>query len=259
MDTISGYVEHIIYQNPENGYTVMELMCEETAVTCVGNCRGLSEGETIEARGDYTEHPVYGTQFRLSSYQTVAPKDRVSMERYLGSGAIKGIGTAMAARIVKKFGEDTFRIMEEEPERLAEIKGISLNKAREIARQMEEKRELRDALIFLQQFGISNVLALRIYDTYGMGLYSVLRENPYRLAEDIHGVGFKTADEIAAKIGIQADSAAAYSTRCSSPWARGIAICPRKSCLDGPALCWAYPKTISARGWIIWRWIESWS
>lgn len=206
MDTISGYVEHIIYQNPENGYTVMELMCEETAVTCVGNCRGLSEGETIEARGDYTEHPVYGTQFRLSSYQTVAPKDRVSMERYLGSGAIKGIGTAMAARIVKKFGEDTFRIMEEEPERLAEIKGISLNKAREIARQMEEKRELRDALIFLQQFGISNVLALRIYDTYGMGLYSVLKENPYRLAEDIHGVGFKTADEIAAKIGIQADS-----------------------------------------------------
>ena len=191
MDTVSGYVEHIIYQNPENGYTVMELMGEEAAVTCVGSCPGLSEGETIEARGEYTEHPMYGTQFRISSYQTVAPRDRVSMERYLGSGAIKGIGTALAARIVKKFGDDTFRVMEEEPERLAEIKGISQNKAREIAQQMEEKRDLRDALIYLQQFGISNTLALRIYDTYGMRLYGIMKENPYQLAEDIHGIGFK--------------------------------------------------------------------
>ncbi len=120
MDAISGYVEHIIYQNPENGYTVMELMGEEAEVTCVVSCRGLSEGETIEAQGEYTEHPMYGTQFKISSYQTVAPKDRVSMERYLGSGAIKGIGAALAARIVKKFGDDTFRVMEEEPERLAD-------------------------------------------------------------------------------------------------------------------------------------------
>ena len=149
---------------------------------------------------------MYGTQFKISSYQTVAPKDRVSMERYLGSGAIKGIGAALAARIVKKFGDDTFRVMEEEPERLAEIKGISQNKAREIAQQMEEKRDLRDALIYLQQFGISNALALRIYDTYGMKLYSVMKENPYQLAEDIHGIGFKIADEIASRIGIHTDS-----------------------------------------------------
>lgn len=212
MDTVSGYVEHIIYQNPENGYTVMELTGEETTITCVGNCRGLSEGENIEAQGEYTEHPMYGSQFRISSYQTVAPKDRVGMERYLGSGAIKGIGAALAGRIVKKFGDDTFRIIEEEPERLAEIRGISLSKAREIARQMEEKRELRDALIFLQQFGISNTLALRIYDTYGMGLYGVMKENPYRLAEDIRGVGFKIADEIASRIGIHTDSD--YRIRC---------------------------------------------
>lgn len=206
MDTISGYVEHIIYQNPENGYTVMELMGEEEAVTCVGSCRGLAEGETIEAKGEYTEHPMYGKQFKIASYQTTAPKDRVSMERYLGSGAIKGIGAALAARIVKKFGDDTFRVMEEEPERLAEIKGISRNKAREIAMQMEEKRDLRDALIYLQQYGISNTLALRIYDTYGMGLYGVMKENPYRLAEDIHGVGFRIADEIATRAGIHTDS-----------------------------------------------------
>lgn len=206
MDTISGYVEHIIYQNPENGYTVMELMGEEAGVTCVGSCGGLSEGETIEASGEYTEHPMYGRQFKISTYKTVAPRDRVSMERYLGSGAIKGIGAALAARIVKKFGDDTFRIIEEEPERLAEVKGISQNKAREIAAQMEEKRDLRDALIYLQQFGISNTLALRIYDNYGMALYGIMKENPYRLAEDIHGIGFKIADEIAARIGIHTDS-----------------------------------------------------
>lgn len=206
MDTISGYVEHIIYQNPENGYTVMELMGDEAGITCVGSCRGLSEGETIEATGEYAEHPMYGRQFKISTYQTVAPRDRVSMERYLGSGAIKGIGAALAARIVKKFGDDTFRIIEEEPERLAEVKGISQNKAREIASQMEEKRDLRDALIYLQQFGISNTLALRIYDSYGMALYGIIKENPYRLAEDIHGIGFKIADEIAARIGIHTDS-----------------------------------------------------
>lgn len=206
MDTISGYVEHIIYQNPENGYTVMELMGDEAGITCVGFCRGLSEGETIEATGEYGEHPMYGRQFKISCYQSVAPRDRVSMERYLGSGAIKGIGAALAARIVKKFGDDTFRIIEEEPERLAEVKGISQNKAREIAGQMEEKRDLRDALIYLQQFGISNTLALRIYDNYGMALYGIMKENPYRLAEDIHGIGFKIADEIAARIGIHTDS-----------------------------------------------------
>lgn len=206
MDTINGYVEHIIYQNPENGYTVMELMGDEAEITCVGFCRGLSEGETIEATGEYAEHPMYGRQFKINSYQTVAPRDRVSMERYLGSGAIKGIGTALAARIVKAFGDDTFRIIEEEPERLAEVKGISLSKAKEIAAQMEEKQELRDALIYLQQFGISNTLALRIYDNYGMTLYGIMKENPYRLAEDIRGVGFKIADEIAARIGIHTDS-----------------------------------------------------
>ncbi|MDE6675436.1 MAG: AAA family ATPase, partial [Acetatifactor sp.] len=206
METISGYVEHIIYQNPENGYTVMEVAGEEINITCVGFCRGLSEGETIEATGEYAEHPMYGRQFKISAYHTVAPRDRVSMERYLGSGAIKGIGAALASRIVKKFGDDTFRIIEEEPERLAEVKGISQGKAREIARQMEEKRDLRDALIYLQQFGISNTLALRIYDNYGMALYGIMKENPYRLAEDIHGIGFRIADEIAARVGIHTDS-----------------------------------------------------
>ncbi|MCH5341215.1 MAG: ATP-dependent RecD-like DNA helicase [Acetatifactor sp.] len=206
METISGYVEHIIFQNTENGYTVMTLVSQGEELTCVGICRGLSQGENITAHGDYIEHPVYGRQFKMSSFQVTAPQDSVSMERYLGSGAVKGVGAALAARIVKKFGDDTFRIIEEEPERLAEVKGISEKKAQEIAIQMEERRELRDAMVYLQQYGISNALAVKIYDTYGMELYAVLKENPYRLAEDISGVGFRLADELASRIGIHADS-----------------------------------------------------
>ncbi|MCH5338730.1 MAG: ATP-dependent RecD-like DNA helicase [Acetatifactor sp.] len=206
METVSGYVDHIIYQNNENGYTVMSLISEGEELTCVGTCRGLGQGENITAWGEYTEHPVYGRQFKLNSFQVTAPRDSVSMERYLGSGAVKGVGAALAARIVKKFGDDTFRIIEEEPERLSEVKGISEKKAQEIAIQMEEKRELRDAMVYLQQYGISNTLAVKIYDTYGMEMYSVLQENPYRLAEDINGVGFKMADELAARIGIHTDS-----------------------------------------------------
>ncbi len=206
METVNGYVEHIIFQNKENGYTVLNLMTEGEEITCVGMCKGLTQGETISAQGETVEHPLYGSQFKISSFQTVAPKDSVSIERYLASGAIKGIGASLAARIVKKFGDDTFRIIEEEPERLAEVKGISERKAREIGIQMEEKKDLREALVYLQQFGISNALAVKIYDTYGMNLYSVMKENPYKLAEDIVGVGFKIADEIASKIGIHTDS-----------------------------------------------------
>ena len=206
METVNGYVEHIIFHNSENGYTVMNLVTEEEEITCVGMCRGIVEGESICAQGEKVEHPLYGSQFKISSYESVAPRDCASMERYLGSGAVKGIGAALAARIVKKFKEDTFRIIEEEPERLAEIKGISMRKAREIAEQVEEKKDMREAFVYLQQYGISNTLAAKIYDTYGMTLYSIMQENPYRLAEDISGVGFKIADEIAAKIGIHTDS-----------------------------------------------------
>ena len=206
MESITGYVDHIVFQNSENGYTVMILMTEGEEVTCVGMCKGLGQGENITAKGEYIEHPVYGRQFKIQNYETVAPTDRVGMERYLGSGAIRGVGEALAARIVKKFGDDTFRIIEEEPERLAEVKGISERKAQEIAIQMEEKKDLREALVYLQQYGISNTLAVKIYNTYGAEMYSVMRENPYRLAEDVSGVGFRIADEIAGRIGIHTDS-----------------------------------------------------
>lgn len=206
MEILKGYVEHIIYQNSANGYTVMNLVSDEEEITCVGTFGTLEAGEMVELTGEYTEHALYGRQFKADSVRVLPPEDVVSIRRYLGSGAIKGIGEALADRIVRKFGEDTFRIMEEEPERLVEVKGISERIARQIAVQMEDKKELREAMIFLQRYGISNTLAVKIYDTYGARLYGVLEENPYRLAEDITGVGFKIADEIAAKVGIHTDS-----------------------------------------------------
>lgn len=206
MEIIKGYIEHIIYRNTDNGYTVLNLVSGEEEITCVGFFKTMDQGETIEAEGNYISHPVYGEQFKIERYQIVQPEDAVTIERYLGSGAIKGIGEALAARIVKRFGKDTFRVIEEEPERLAEIKGISERKAREIAVTVYEKRDAREAMTFLQQYGISNTLAIRIYDTYGMNLYGIMKENPYRLSEDINGIGFKIADEIASKIGIHTDS-----------------------------------------------------
>ncbi|MBQ8591702.1 MAG: ATP-dependent RecD-like DNA helicase [Lachnospiraceae bacterium] len=206
MEQIKGYVEHIIFRNSENGYTVLNLVCDGEEITCVGMLKTIDQGETIEAEGDYIEHAAYGRQFKINAYKIVAPDDLESMERYLGSGAIKGIGIALAGRIIRRFGEDTFRIIEEEPERLAEVKGISERKAREIACQMEEKKDMREAMIFLQKYGISNTLAVKIYDTYNARLYGILQENPYQLAEDIAGIGFKMADEIASKIGIHTDS-----------------------------------------------------
>ena len=205
-ETIEGYIEHIIYRNQENGYTVANLVAEETEITCVGIFQYLNEGEAIRAKGVYKEHPSYGQQFSVSSYEIVIPQDSLAMERYLGSGAIKGIGAALAARIVRHFGDDTLRIIETEPERLAEVKGISERKAREIAEQVEDKADMRKAMMFLQQYGISQTLGAKIYQQYKQDMYRILKENPYKMAEDISGVGFKIADEIAARIGIHTDS-----------------------------------------------------
>ena len=193
-------------ENADNGYTVLNLVSGEDEITCVGIFSAIAEGENIEAQGEYTEHPTYGQQFKVTSFEEKAPEDEEAIERYLGSGAIKGIGLAMAARIVRRFKEDTFRIIEEEPERLAEIKGISNRKAMEIASQVNEKRDLRQAMIFLQQYGITMNLAVKVYQAYGQDVYGIIRENPYRLADDIDGVGFRTADEIAARVGIRMDS-----------------------------------------------------
>ena len=206
MEKVTGYVGHIVFRNAENGYTVFHLENDDGEVTCVGNFNYITEGELLEITGEYVTHSVYGNQLKVMSHVVKEPEDLVSIERYLGSGAVKGIGAALAGRIVRKFKEDTFRIIEEEPERLAEIKGISERKAREISSQLEDKKDLRKAMIYLQKYGISAKLAAKIYNHYGMRVYKVMEENPYELADNIEGIGFRTADEIAARIGIHTDS-----------------------------------------------------
>ncbi len=206
MDIIKGYIDHLIFRNSDNGYTVMVVNHDGEELTCVGSFPVITEGETIEASGHYTEHATYGKQFQIQKLEVKTPEDTAAIERYLGSGAIKGIGIALAARIVRRFKEDTFRIMEEEPERLSEIRGISERKAMEISEQVSEKRDMRKAMLFLQQYGISNTLGARIYKQYGTRMYGVIENNPYQMAEDISGIGFQIADEIAAKAGIHTDS-----------------------------------------------------
>lgn len=206
MEKIKGYVEHIVFRNEDNGYTVFQLNHEDGEITCVGSFNYIAEGELLELQGEYVMHSSYGLQLSVSSAEVKEPEDLMSIERYLGSGAVKGLGAALAGRIVRKFKEDTFRIIEEEPERLAEVKGISERKAREIAEQVEGKRDMRKAMIYLQKYGISTTLAAKIFKQYGQKVYHVLEENPYQLADDVQGVGFKTADEIAMRIGIHTDS-----------------------------------------------------
>ena len=206
MATVTGYVEKIKYRNEENGYSVLSVTDGSEEYVLVGNFTYISEGERIEATGRMVEHSIYGEQLAVESYEIKAPEDTLAIERYLGSGAIKGVGAALAKRIVKKFKADTFRILEEEPERLSEVKGISEKMAMSISAQVEEKRDMRQAMLFLQQYGISMNLALKIYRHYGQKLYSVIQNNPYQLADDIQGVGFKIADEIASRVGIFTDS-----------------------------------------------------
>ncbi|MBE5881101.1 MAG: ATP-dependent RecD-like DNA helicase [Lachnospiraceae bacterium] len=206
MQTIDVYVERIIYRNETNGYCVLMTTFEEEELIVVGSFQVDVTGQMLRVSGEMDYHPSYGEQLKVSQYEIIEPTDEQSIRRYLSSGAVKGVGEALAARIVKRFGADTLRIMEEEPERLAEIKGISLRKAQEIAVTVAEKKDLRMAMLFLQKYGIGNTLAVKIYETYGLGMYGILKENPYKMAEDIEGVGFKTADAIAEKIGIHTNS-----------------------------------------------------
>ncbi len=206
MDIVEGYVEKIVYKNADNGYTVLSVSADGDEITCVGTFQYINEGEYVVLEGHFKEHASYGEQLVVEKYEIKVPEDEQAVVRYLGSGAIRGVGPALADRIVRRFKEDTFRIIEEEPERLAEVKGISQRMAMEIASQLEEKKDMRKAMIFLQQYGISMALSVKIYNKYGMDMYRIIKENPYKLADDITGIGFKVADEIAEKAGISRDS-----------------------------------------------------
>lgn len=204
--TLTGYVSKIKFRNPKNGYTVLIVETDVDDVCCVGNLATVNEGDCLCMTGSYGVHAVYGEQFLVEHFEIKEPEDVNAMERYLASGAIKGVGAKLAARIVRKFKEDTFRIMEEEPERLSEVAGISERSARAIYEQFAEKKEMREAMVYLQQYGISNALAVKIYEQYHERMKQILQDNPYRLAEDIDGVGFRIADEIAMKVGLRSDS-----------------------------------------------------
>ncbi|MCR5687564.1 MAG: ATP-dependent RecD-like DNA helicase [Lachnospiraceae bacterium] len=222
METLSGYIKHIIFSNPDNGYTVFELATDTDEITCVGALHAAAEGEYLKLGGKYVMHDLYGRQFSFSEYEITQSEDETDILRYLSSGIIKGIGPALAKRIVDAFSSDTFRVMEEEPEMLAQIKGISLRKAQEIGAAVSEIRDVREVMLFLQKFSISNNLANRIYRKYGGEVYEVMEKNPYRLAEDIEGIGFATADEIARASGFDADSA--FRVRCGISYTLSSAV-----------------------------------
>ncbi len=206
MEHFEGYIDKIIFRSEDTGYTVMTGVQDGAEITLVGTVPGLEPGEYIRADGRTSEHQFYGTQFVIEHYQSVTPQTKEAMERYLGSGAIKGIGAALASRIIRRFGDDTMRVIAEEPERLSEIKGISERKAIDIAAPVSPKRDMQDAVMFLQEYGVSISLAGKIYAQYGNKMYDIIRENPYKLAEDIEGVGFRSCDEIARRAGIKVGS-----------------------------------------------------
>lgn len=216
MEELTGVIDHFLFRNESNGYGVMELTTEDDDVICVGTMAGVDQGEMVCVTGEYVVHPQYGPQLKISQISVIPPSGVIGIERYLASGIIKGIGPKIAKRITRTFGDDTLRIIEEEPERLTEIKGISERIAQSIAEQVISKKDQQDAMLFLTQYGISQVLALKIYEAYGSLIYSVIRENPYRLVDDIEGVGFKKADDIALKVGVSIDSQ--FRIRCGTTY-----------------------------------------
>jgi len=201
-----GYIEKIIYRNEENGYTVLEVETTEGNEVFHGTVFGAVEGMYIRAEGEYVFHPQYDLQFQIVTAELSMPDDLTGIERFLASGIVKGVRETLARRIIQTFREDTIRIIEEEPERLAEIKGISMRMARQMGESYQETRVYRDVVMFLSQYGIGVKTAVKIYREFGDSVYKVIKENPYRIAEAVPGVGFVTADRIALGSGLAPDS-----------------------------------------------------
>ena len=231
MTTIEGYVDHIIFRNETNAYTVLVLSPDEpveeegledpSEITCVGVFQSVTPGENLRVTGIFTVHESFGKQLKVSSYEEIAPKDTQALYRYLSSGAVKGVGEGLAKRIIDRFGDKTFEIMEIEPERLAEVKGISERKAIAIAEDLRKKHDQRQVMLELSKLSITAGTALKIYNKYGQTAMTVIKKNPYRLAEEIDGIGFKTADDIAMSIGYSRESD--ERTRCGILYVLGTA------------------------------------
>ncbi|HZJ82424.1 MAG TPA: helix-hairpin-helix domain-containing protein, partial [Clostridia bacterium] len=208
MAEITGIIEEIIYRNEDNGFTVMELSDESqgSRITAVGALPFAVEGERVKVTGQWAVHPDYGEQLKIENYQSAAPTSQESLERYLASGLIKGVGASTAQKLVEHFGMDTLDIIQMNPNRLTEVSGIGPARAETIAASFDEQKEVREVMLFLQTYGISTNFAVKIYKIYGEATIEVIKENPYRMAQDITGVGFKTADKIARNMGVEFDS-----------------------------------------------------
>ncbi|HEY1390412.1 MAG TPA: ATP-dependent RecD-like DNA helicase [Ktedonobacterales bacterium] len=209
LATLEAVLERITYANEETGYTVARVSVRGSGaelLTIVGNLLGAQPGESLRLQGRWKSHPQYGRQFEVASYMTVLPATLQGIRRYLGSGLIKGIGPKMAERIVAHFEMDTLRVIEEEHERLIEVPGLGPKRTAKISAAWEEQKAIKEVMVFLQGVGVSTSLAVRIYKTYQDSSIAVVKNEPYRLASDVWGIGFKTADKIAQSLGIPADS-----------------------------------------------------
>lgn len=206
MITIEGTIEEVIFRNESNGYTVAILETLDDVVTIVGTIPFINIGETIKVNGEWTNHPTYGEQIKIENVSTVVPATLNGIEKYLSSGLIPYIGPKTAKKIVERFGMDSLDIIEYNPEKLKEIDGIGDKKVEKILEAFKEQRELRDIMVFLQQYDISPSYGVRIYKKYGNETIKIISENPYKLSEDVFGIGFKTADKIAQNMGIEVDS-----------------------------------------------------
>ena len=203
---VRGEIDEVRFRNEENGYTILVLDCEGEPLVCVGTFPPVSEGEFVQLGGDFTVHPKFGKQFKVTEVHAAAPDTLDGIVRYLGSGLIRGIGPKTALSIVEKFGKATFDVITHNPARLAEVKGVTKKKAEEIAESYLQIENMRQAMVFLQGHGIPLGTSLRIFKRYGDETVSALSANPYRLVEEVDGIGFITADKIAARLGVEPDS-----------------------------------------------------
>jgi len=208
MESLQGQIERISYANEENGYTVARLKVygRRDLVTAVGNLMAPTPGEILKMKGVWSNHPKYGEQFRVTTYETAVPASVYGIRKYLGSGLIKGVGPVIAERIVNRFGEETLDVIETEVENLTAVEGIGKKRISMIKKAWAEQKEIREVMLFLQSHGVSSAYAAKIFKAYGAEAIALVKENPYRLATDIYGIGFITADRIAGKLGIEKDA-----------------------------------------------------
>jgi exodeoxyribonuclease V alpha subunit len=238
MEVLTGVVERVTFYSADTGYSVLRLqptptpatgqayplraLSNDGLVTVVGNLPEVNPGESLRLRGGWIHHGDYGYQFKAEQAEQVLPATVLGIQRYLGSGLIKGIGPVMAERIVQQFGLDTLRVIEHEPQKLRLVVGMGGQRVKEISKAWQEQKAIKDVMLFLQGHGVSSSLAVKIYKQYGDQAVAVVQANPYQLARDVWGIGFKTADKIAQHLGLPAD--------CPNPHSGWRDLCVAKLC-----------------------------